>query len=98
MPLTDVPLMAVPLTSMPMNASAPDPAVLADRLAACASWEEVRADAALADVVAVADAQETVFPVGSCAAARDAAVERLAQAFPGLGTMAARRIVALLAA
>lgn len=81
-----------------MNPSDRAASLLAERLAACASWDDVRADPALAEVVAVAEAQEAVFPVGSCVAARDAAVERLAQAFPGLGTIAARRIVALLAA
>lgn len=77
-----------------MTAPLPD---LNARLWAHTSWAEARADPHLAALVAEAEAQEAVFPAGSCVAARDAATERLVYAFPGLSVGAARHAVALVA-
>lgn len=74
--------------------SAPD---LNARLWASLSWADVRADPHLARLADEAEAQEAVFPAGSCVAARDAATERLVRAFPGLSVAAARHAVALVA-
>lgn len=60
------------------------------------TWAEVQTAAPA--LAAEAEAQEAVFPAGSCLAARDAAVERLVQSFPGLSPAVARHVVALVSA
>lgn len=59
-------------------------------------WADVQAR--WPEMAAAAEAQEAVFPAGSCDAARAAAVERLVQTFPSLSVAAARHVVALVSA